>query len=902
MAISDADRKLLWGRAGDRCAFPDCRQKLTLVPAEEGAASGSTKPVVVGEEAHIVAEEDNGPRGNSAMPIPERNAYPNRVLLCATHHRLIDKDHGVHFSVAQLQQLKADHEAWVDRTLSGTQTEAETHARKRQELLLEGASASRGRLVARWVSAGVGPELALSLADDDTVGAPERLGRALPATGLAVLDGDFGSGKSVTGERIYLADNAAATADETAPLPVYLIAKSVTGPLLDTVRAAVDRLGNPAQRGTRLVLDGLDEPGQARAAELLAEARALVFTWPQTRVVITARPGLLLQQEEFTLAYPPLSDEEAVRLAEGLGGQRSLLSGQSQPIRQMLHLPLFLIVAALRQQAGAEVPRSRGTFLRALVDAALDRNRRPTERTQAALESLARLTVDSGGPVAAAELGDNAAWKVLETRLVIREGGLLRFALPVVEQYFAAQPLLEHGLTEFDLEDLTVLDRWRDTLTLAVTIGSWQQVRRLLDSLTTSQPGLAAWVVANAVPQPTSEPSTGLPSDVECARRIHATLSAWVDALAPAGRGLGLTDNQGQVRTVGAGTKDGVAAGLRMDDDHSVDAVRLPRLDPRTGVAADGSRWDLLRSAHMSGEYPAWPWQWGLDWVTTALEAVLRAKVFPLPDSKPFQDERRWQLAKALIGKSGNLLHAPIDGSSLRRTAAEVLGHLDERGIPHYQVLHSGRTITVFGRDELARLVAELEGGTILAEDRKLHRSYPVPDRQSAALVRELYSDEALRLLIEQVYTSALDVYRALVDVWFPKLARTLGLASFMPILVRGQLLASAHSQDYSQPRFTYHMTALPLTEPPRAEMELITEPAAFRAFDPERARAQFLQLREQIASLHPGAEGWAAPQAASTTGSFWKDTPATSLAYRWLWQDLQRLCLVKRPPPSTED
>jgi hypothetical protein len=886
-----------------RCAFPDCRQKLTLVPAEEGAASGSAEPVVVGEEAHIVAEEDNGPRGNPAMPIPERNAYPNRVLLCGTHHRLIDKDHGVHFAVTQLHRLKADHEAWVDHLLSGTQTEAETHARKRQELLLEGASASRGRLVARWVAAGVSPELALTLADDDTVGAPERLGRTLPATGLAVLAGDFGSGKSVTGERIYLADNAAAAADETAPLPLHLLAKSVTGPLLDTVRAAVDRLGNPARRGLRLVLDGLDEPGQARAAELLDEARALVFTWPRTRVVITARPGLPLHKEEFTLAYPPLSEEEAVRLAEGLGGQSSLLWGQSEPIRQMLHLPLFLIVAALRQQAGAEVPRSRGTFLRALVDAALDRNSRPTERSQAALESLAWLTVDSGGPMAAAELGDNATWKVLETRLVIREGGLLRFALPVVEQYFAAQPLLEHGLTEFDLEDLTVLDRWRDTLTLAVTIGSWQQVRRLLDGLAARQPGVAAWVVANAVPQPTSEPSTGLPSDVECAWRIHSALTAWADALAPAGNHLGLTDSQGRVRTVGAGTDSGVTAGLRMDDNHGVDAVRFPRLDPRTGIAADGSRWGLFRSAHVPGEYLAWPWQWALDWVTATLEAALRAKAFPLPDSTPFRDERRWQLAKALSGTSGNLLHAPIDGDNLRRTAAEVLGQLDERGIAHYQVLHSGRKITVFGRDELARLVAGLEGGgTILAEDRKLHRQYPVPDRRSAGLVRELYSDEALRTLIEQVYTNALCIYRDLIDVWFPKLAPTLGLASFMPILIRGQLLASVHSEHDSQPHLTYHMTPLPLTESPRAEIELVTEPEAFLEFDPQRARAQFLQLRQQIASLHPGAEGWAAPQAASTTGSLWKDTPATSLAYRWLWEDLRRLRLVRQNPPMGDD
>jgi hypothetical protein len=97
-------------------------------------------------------------------------------------------------------------------------------------------------------------------------------------------------------------------------------------------------------------------------------------------------------------------------------------------------------------------------------------------------------------------------------------------------------------------------------------------------------------------------------------------------------------------------------------------------------------------------------------------------------------------------------------------------------------------------------------------------------------------------------------------------------------------------------------MTPLPLTESPRAEIELVTEPKAFLEFDPQRARAQFLQLRQQIASLHPGAEGWAAPQAAGTTGSLWKDTPATSLAYRWLWEDLRRLRLVRQNPPMGDD
>jgi hypothetical protein len=126
--------------------------------------------VVVGQEAHIVTEEDNGPRGDPTMPVAERNAYPNLILLCGDHHTFIDKDHGMHFSVAQLRQMKASHEAFVARRLSEVETEIQAHSRKRQDALLEAASASRGRLVARWVAAGVSGELAQALADDDAVG------------------------------------------------------------------------------------------------------------------------------------------------------------------------------------------------------------------------------------------------------------------------------------------------------------------------------------------------------------------------------------------------------------------------------------------------------------------------------------------------------------------------------------------------------------------------------------------------------------------------------------------------------------------------------------------------------------------------------------------------------------
>ena len=64
------DVKTLWGRAANRCAFPDCRLELTL------DSPGET----LGEMAHIVARSSDGPRGASALSVENRDAYENLVL------------------------------------------------------------------------------------------------------------------------------------------------------------------------------------------------------------------------------------------------------------------------------------------------------------------------------------------------------------------------------------------------------------------------------------------------------------------------------------------------------------------------------------------------------------------------------------------------------------------------------------------------------------------------------------------------------------------------------------------------------------------------------------------------------------------------------------------------------
>lgn len=109
--MSEQDIKLLWGRAAERCAFPDCRVKLTQ---DKQLAS---KSFPLGEHAHIIGAKENSPRGKSNLTQSERDSYFNRILLCPNHHTLIDKN-PEDFTVEKLHLLKDLHEYWVEHTLS----------------------------------------------------------------------------------------------------------------------------------------------------------------------------------------------------------------------------------------------------------------------------------------------------------------------------------------------------------------------------------------------------------------------------------------------------------------------------------------------------------------------------------------------------------------------------------------------------------------------------------------------------------------------------------------------------------------------------------------------------------------------------------------------------------------
>lgn len=110
MAISQLALKILWARSGGLCAFPGCNQELICKTSKD----------IIGHMCHIVAQSPKGPRGNANIPQNEIDSDSNIILLCPTHHRIIDTDENT-YTIEKLTEMKLAHEQKIyDRIHTGS--------------------------------------------------------------------------------------------------------------------------------------------------------------------------------------------------------------------------------------------------------------------------------------------------------------------------------------------------------------------------------------------------------------------------------------------------------------------------------------------------------------------------------------------------------------------------------------------------------------------------------------------------------------------------------------------------------------------------------------------------------------------------------------------------------------
>ena len=113
MAITQKSIKILWSASGGLCAFPECRERLTYSEA------GDLAPYTLGEMAHICGDQAGANRHDAGQTQQQRDDYQNLILLCPTHHALIDRpENEQRFPSELLHQFKAAHETFVRERLA----------------------------------------------------------------------------------------------------------------------------------------------------------------------------------------------------------------------------------------------------------------------------------------------------------------------------------------------------------------------------------------------------------------------------------------------------------------------------------------------------------------------------------------------------------------------------------------------------------------------------------------------------------------------------------------------------------------------------------------------------------------------------------------------------------------
>lgn len=103
--------KVLFALSGNQCAHPECKNPVIVQNTEE------SDTLVLSQICHIYALNEDGPRGREGLTEKELNAPENLVLLCPTHHVIIDGQHET-YPADMLKEWKRNHEVEMQRRLS----------------------------------------------------------------------------------------------------------------------------------------------------------------------------------------------------------------------------------------------------------------------------------------------------------------------------------------------------------------------------------------------------------------------------------------------------------------------------------------------------------------------------------------------------------------------------------------------------------------------------------------------------------------------------------------------------------------------------------------------------------------------------------------------------------------
>lgn len=717
----------------------------------------------------------------------------------------------------------------------------------------------------------------------------------VPPGAVLVLLGDFGSGKSEIAETWHRAAIETLVSRNDAPLPVWLSAREAAN---QTLESAVDRTVGPnwrQGRGARIAIDGLDETDPATAQTLLDAARFLTLTYTNVQVLLTARSGVVSPTATEQQVASLLTEDRALELVKLAGGKPHDTWQWTADMRSSVTRPFFALAAGVMLRSN-EAPRGEADLIRALVEGAIskgtERSAVTSPETRKVLESLAiDLTTmgKSGLPFSDGHIARSS-------RLVAESpDGSLRFSLPIFQHWFSAQAILTSRVSaDVMVSDAVNFNRWRWAAAVAAMSAPIDTVDDLLERWVSGNPGAAAWIIHEAFRANRNWREEG-DDDLDAkssGTRLLRALRAWSNALGAFAQGvLPYLVVEGPV---------GLGVTVRGHRIAIAIATAVPAADYVAEVPPGVH--PLQPSEHpdwqpwMSGAAPqgdAWPWTMVLNMIAGSTLRKLSSDPFLGSPPGVWLQERRFDLARRLL-KFGSLFHGSLSAEAVRVRALETfdaIGRNRGAGISIGSTTYTGAEV-----EDLAIWIDSTS--TTVVESYLPDADEP---NSKGHWVWDAFSPHRLLEFEVEVYGRACEAYDDALANSYKRLAWSMPSSAFAPF---GALLELRYHDDSSFGS-SASLTVIRVPMALLAELApsgpdvvwstsgraVIAPAAPEQSKDWDRLSATVDTIRDWLIKQNReplSGLGWSSTVADDMSTV----RPASSVAARWLWDDLKTLGL----------
>ena len=431
----------------------------------------------------------------------------------------------------------------------------------RSKRLRETQSLSVAKCKAMWIASGVPEKLAEELARDGHVGCVLEF----PSTGIQIVEGVQGSGKTLASHRLFQQATSRALKDSSHPFPIFLAARDLQGSLTEFIEKECKGFSDPFTQGVFLIVDGLDEKGFEEGAYLLQQASAYVDANPRATVLLTTRPFPRPQTVGEQLTLPALDDDQMVALINRISGYELKLNHiRAWPfsMREAARYPLFCVMIGSTLRDNPElIYSSKRRLIGQLAEDALKDARDNSDDLDRLLHKLAVCSTSSGKRVRLSDI--DKMWRkqklLTKSRLVTESSGTVDFTLPIFREWYAARAILEGSIAMDELGRIP--DRWLVPLSIALNSGDESLVETVMGHLASNDPGLASQLIYEKrldqewFYRDLQGEGTSLGTAIEVGKKILHAMAVWEQGLGRLYQVIGPVNSDGTTKRLGIGLK-----------------------------------------------------------------------------------------------------------------------------------------------------------------------------------------------------------------------------------------------------------------------------------------------------------------------------------------------------------